>query len=67
MVVPGRNQKVSASGKIEEEGENNDSVELVNSSIQEVITIDDSDEDIVEIVPQESLSQLVPASIQTAR
>lgn len=66
-VVPGRNHQVSALREINEDGKSDDSVEVVASSNQEVITIDDSDEDSVKILPQESVLQLVPASIQTAR
>lgn len=38
--------------EMDEDGENDDSVEVVASSNQEVITIDDSDEDSVEILPR---------------
>lgn len=48
-VVPGRKIKVSASREMRE---NDDSVEVVASSNREVITIDDSDEDSVEILPR---------------
>lgn len=51
-VVPGRKIKVSASREMDEDGENDDSVEVVASSNREVITIDDSDEDSVEILPR---------------
>lgn len=64
---PGRNPQVSASRGMDEDGKSDDSVEVVASSNQEVITIDDSDEDGVKISPQESLTQLVPAGIQTPR
>lgn len=45
-VVPGRKIKVSASREMDEDGE------VVAPSNREVITIDDSDEDGVEILPQ---------------
>lgn len=49
-VVPGRKIKVSAWREMDEDGD--DSVEVVASSNREVITIDDSDEDSVKILPR---------------